>query len=176
MNAPRFDRWTRSLTGTASRRSLLGFGSAALGLAATQAPGITAAKKKKRKKPSLNAFGCLNVGQACRGDSDSCCSGICQGKKPKRGKKDKSRCIAHNVGTCQAAQDACQVTPVACGSNAACFQTTGQASFCADALNGACANCREDRDCQAVYGADAACIVCASCPETSGTACLAAGA
>ena len=49
-------------------------------------------EKKKNKKPKNNAFGCLNVGQACNGKNDKCCSGICDGKKPKKGKKDKSKC------------------------------------------------------------------------------------
>ena len=42
-------------------------------------------KHKKRNKPDNNAFGCLNVGQHCNGKDDKCCSGICDGKKPKKG-------------------------------------------------------------------------------------------
>jgi hypothetical protein len=39
-------------------------------------------KKRSKQKPALppppfNAFGCLDVGQPCQGDSTLCCSGVC---------------------------------------------------------------------------------------------------
>jgi hypothetical protein len=180
MDAPRFDRWTRSLTGFASRRSVLGLVGAALGLAATRFPGITAPKKKQKKKTSKkltrNSFGCVDVGKACRGNSDNCCSGICEGKKPKRGKKDKSRCVAHNVLGCQVEQDQCAGAPAQCGSNpmGLCYRTTGNASYCG--VLGACFACKTDADCEAAGGffEGAACVICSECALTSGTACFAA--
>lgn len=178
MDATRFDQVIRALTVGASRRGLLrGLSGAALGAAASRLPGAAQARKKKRKKPTLNAFGCADVGQPCRGNDDVCCSGICGGKKPKKGKRDKRTCVAHNTGACEAGQDRCsQATPVVCGPGAACVRTTGNASFCGVIATGACTVCTSDRDCQTLFGSEAACIVCATCPETGGAACLPAGA
>jgi hypothetical protein len=178
MDAPRFDRWTRSLTNTASRRSVLGLAGAALGLATTRLPGIATAKKKSNKKApkklTRNSFGCVDVGKACRGNSDNCCSGICDGKKPKRGKQDRSRCVAHHTSSCQATDDFCEGTVTGCGTGGACARTTGQASFCA-MIGGsdACTSCRGDSDCEQALGPGAACIVCAAgCPVGQHTACV----
>ncbi|MCA9879354.1 MAG: hypothetical protein KC442_16295 [Thermomicrobiales bacterium] len=135
-------------------------------------------KRKQNKKPETNDFGCLNVGQACNGNDDKCCSGICDGKKPKKGKKDTSRCVAHNVGSCQDAFDVCNGVPVMCGRAAACFKTTGNAPFCAGG-NSECRPCQRDSDCVTQgFGAGAACVVCNSeCALLSGGAvCFAAGA
>jgi hypothetical protein len=126
--------------------------------------------RKTRKKPQLNAFGCLNVGQKCRGNNGLCCSGICQGKKPKQGKKDKSQCVAHDTGECQAEQDSCLAEEeIRCGTanGGACVRTTGKAGFCGGG-SGACIACEKDTDCQTLgFGENAACVVCRSqCPET----------
>jgi hypothetical protein len=134
-------------------------------------------KRKKDKKPKNNAFGCLNVGKACNGKDDKCCSGICDGKKPKKGKKDKSRCIAHNVNSCDEAFDLCNGVGVACGLAGACFKTTGNAPFCAGG-NGECGFCQRDVDCvNQGFGVGAACVVCNSeCALISGgTVCFSAG-
>ncbi|MGH2617744.1 MAG: hypothetical protein ACRDJC_21155, partial [Thermomicrobiales bacterium] len=93
MDGSQFDAWTRRRVGLATGSAI-----AALGLMAAGFPRRVEAKK--RKKPRPNEFGCLNVGQTCGGRSERCCSSICQGKKPKKGKKDRSRCVAHNVGGC----------------------------------------------------------------------------
>jgi hypothetical protein len=181
MDQNRFDALTRSWSEAASRRSVLG------GILATMGhgvllPGGAAAKRtkthRKRKKPKKNAFGCLNVGQRCRGKNRKCCSGRCQGKKPKKGEKDKSRCVGHDASTCLSGQ----TFPicggggfVSCTSSAGlsggvCATTTGNAAYCAYVSD--CFPCKKDTDCQAVCGPQAACIACAgSCPEAGGTIC-----
>lgn len=173
MDATRFDRWTRSIAVGASRRTALRF-AAALGLAAAGVPATVEAKKKKT--PTPNAYGCLNAGQPCRGNDALCCSGLCRGKKPKKGKKDKRKCAAHNTGDCTAAHDSCAVNQnVPCLSNGVCTRTTGEANFCAHYGIGKCTDCATDADCW-LMGPGAACIVCpVSCPQTT-TACFAAAA
>ncbi|MGH2616808.1 MAG: hypothetical protein ACRDJC_16355 [Thermomicrobiales bacterium] len=177
MDASRFDRLTRSLAAASSRRLLLR-GLAALGLAVGSVPAVARAKKR-RKKPQLNAFGCVDVGGACRGNDALCCSGICQGKKPKKGKKDRSRCVAHNVGGCTIGQDVCLGVASTCGTveGSSCFRTTGKASFCGVRDQSDCVDCTKDTDCEAAFGQGAACLVCDDCIMVSGnTACIAPGA
>jgi hypothetical protein len=132
--------------------------------------------KKKNNTPQTNAFGCLNIGQHCNGKDDKCCSGICDGKKPKKGKKDKSKCAGHDANICQPGFDVCQGVIATCSNGGACFTTTGNAPFCAGG-DGVCTVCRRDPDCVAAgFGALAACVVCNSeCPETGGTVCFSAG-
>jgi hypothetical protein len=181
------------LTAVPSRRDVLrGLIAAGLGFGALRLPEAAAAKKKRKKKPrkpTFSAFGCLNVGQPCRGDSATCCSGICQGKKPKKGKKDTSTCVAHNTGGCTPERSLCVTDSPAsqCSAEGVCLTTTGNAGFCADADIGFtnCQPCRTDTDCEALgFGAGAACVIfdgqfCASPDEgcaghngSSGTACL----
>jgi hypothetical protein len=193
MDHGRFDRITRAFAAGSSRRSavktlggsavalLLGqlsFAGEGEGSAATKEVDGERKKKGKKKgnkeKLKLNAFRCVDVGGKCRGNSANCCSGICQGQKPKKGKKDKSRCVAHNTGDCQDVQDVCLEVEVACGSGGACLRTTGNASFCGD--GGQCANCQTDSDCEAAgFLEGAACVVCSDCSQ-SGVACFRAGA
>ncbi|MDQ2653841.1 MAG: hypothetical protein M3Z20_12470 [Chloroflexota bacterium] len=159
-----------------ARRSLLG--ALAVGLLT---PAAASAKKnrkrrKRRKLPEPNAFGCLDVDVACRGDSSACCSGICVGKKPKRGKKDISRCAAHNTGGCVLENNSCGIEnpDIPCGADGFCMRTTGNADFCANLRVGACSACRQDEDCQGAFGAGAACVLCDNgflCPETGGRGC-----
>jgi hypothetical protein len=170
MDNSRFDAWTRRQFGLAAG----GFAAALLGV--VLGAGTEAKKKRRRKKPQLNAFGCLDVGQACQGNSGLCCSGICQGKKPKKGKKDTSRCVGHNGLDCQGGADSCAGGTVPCGTAGACTRTTGAASFCSAPGDGDCVACQTDADCVASRGPGAACIVCpGNCPDTT-TACFAAGA
>jgi hypothetical protein len=148
----------------------------AVGLVATRFPDSTDAKNKKKRKPAFNQFGCLNVGQHCAGSSTKCCSGICKGGKPKKGKKDKSVCINHNAGSCSFGQDSC-ATPNPCASNGSCFATTGNGSICGVAEAGQCRPCNKDAECAAEFGQGAACVVCAGvCPDGLHTACVPAGA
>ena len=188
MDGKRFDVLTRFLTTAGSRRRAL----AALGSLVTLGALPASAKKgkKKSKKPkkklALNAFGCVNVGQRCGGNSTNCCSGICQGKKPKKGKQDKSTCVAHNTGICSVNTDTCTVgAGVPCNSNdpdCLCTLTTGNAGFCGSFTgNGTggineCRICSKDTDCQAEFGAGAACVVLGGictpfCVTTGRTAC-----
>lgn len=166
---------------TVSRRAALA--SLAAVLPATTMLGIDDAearkknkkKRKKDKKPKNNAFGCLNVGQACNGKNDKCCSGICDGKRPKKGKKDKSKCAGHDASTCQPGFDLCLGVFAICSGAGVCTTTTGNAPFCAGG-SGICTRCSRDTDCEAAgFGLGAACIVCNSeCPDTGGTVCFAA--
>ncbi len=188
MDAERFDRLTRVVMEAGSRRGI--FRSAAVGLASLAGlAGLRLGadldaearrkrkKKKKTKKAQPNAFGCLDVGQPCNGKDAKCCSGICRGKKPKKGKKDTSTCVGHDESTCLPGQQA-----VGCGGAAdvdcttssgqpgRCSTTTGNAAYCPE--NSVCFPCQSDVDCQGVCGPRAACIQCAAgCPVEGGTAC-----
>jgi hypothetical protein len=173
----RFDLLTRSLADRSSRRGIVaGMAGSALGLLATRLPGAIAAKRNKKKDPKLNIFGCVNVGGKCRGKNGLCCSGICEGKKPKQGRKDKSRCVAHNAGECQPGEDVCLGNQVLCGQDAVCTRTTGNAPFCSIQGAGACTGCSKDAECQVLFGPGAACIICPSeCAEAI-TGCFQPGA
>lgn len=158
MDANRFDAIVRALSAVFSRRGAIATG------AATLAAVTGAGAAKKRKKPQLNAFGCVDVGGLCFGKGGLCCSGICAGKKPKKGKKDKRRCAAHDASTCLAGDDACNVAIVACTTangnpGGECLRTTGAASYCT-AAEISCRQCTRDDDCVAACGAGAACVLC----------------
>jgi hypothetical protein len=166
MDALRFDRLRRSLRAGSSRRGALQWlATAALNLGiAGRFPGVTRAKKRK-KKLRYNTFGCVNVGGKCRGKDAKCCSGICQGKKPKKGEKDKSHCVAHDAASCQAGDTLTicgGLTDVECTSSSGelgtCGTTTGNAGYCLK--DAACAQCTKDSDCIPMCGSNAACIVC----------------
>lgn len=174
MNATRFDRLTRGLSTTPTRRAILGGFATAIGLAAPRVPGRVEAKTKK-KPLKVNEFGCVNVGGKCRGKDGKCCSGICKGKKPKKGEKDKSRCVDHHTGGCQADQDQCSTGFSECGTGGLCYRTTGKASFCGAyqvEWFSPCTPCEKDADCTADFGPGAACIDCLSDCPSPGTACL----
>jgi hypothetical protein len=154
MDQQHLTRVTRSLSGMPSRRDVLrGLAAAGLGLGSARLPVATEAKKRKRKKkekqPKPNAFGCLEVGDACTSE-EQCCSGICDGKKGER------KCRAHDAGTCK--QDAVGVcregNPLLalCNQdvNCVCFRTTAGSNACAQLIaeNGSqCADCQKDADC-----------------------------
>jgi hypothetical protein len=191
----RFDGWATKVGECADRRHVVMWlgGSVVSGLVALTGFTSVGAKQhghrrhKRHNRPVVNQHGCLDVGQPCRGESSVCCSGICQGTAPKKGKQDRSTCIAHNAGTCSPDQDAC-TTGVNAHCNAAnersiCLLTTGNAGFCGDITAGVlelCRVCDRDTDCQAEFGVGAACVsfgnVCSAlCPATSSTACVPAG-
>ena len=171
----------RVFSSPASRRGVLaslGGGLLAVPLSGRDHDATARKRRKKRRKPwlpSLNAFGCVSVGQACAGTDDLCCSGVCEGTKPGKGKQDRSRCVARNALDCSAGADSCQGV-VTCGAYGFCQQTTGGASFCAGFTFVDCAvTCTRDADCEASAGPGAACVVCASgCPGSS-TFCVPAG-
>ena len=188
MDQMHFSAVARTLTEMPSRRDVLrGLGAAGLGLGGLRLPDLAMAKKrrkkkgKKPKKPKPNAFGCLNVGQPCNGDSTQCCSGICEGTAPKKGKKDSSRCVAHDTGICRGpASDTCSTGAAhACNSavTCACLLTTGNGGFCGDGGRALCQDCSRDSDCEEELGDGAACVVLGGicedlCPDTGGTACV----
>ncbi len=147
-----------------------------LGCAAADARSRRNKRRKKRRQPPLrrNAFGCVDAGGACRGKDDVCCSGICDGPSPRKGKADRSRCVPHDALTCEPADDSC-VKEVVCGDNGNCFRTTGSASFCGT-QDLKCVSCKQDTDCELLFGAGAACIVCAACDQFDGTTCRSAAA
>lgn len=173
MDASRFDHLTRSLAAASSRRRLLS-DFAILGFAAAFVREAASAKKR-RKKPQLNAFGCVGVGGKCRGNDDLCCSGICEGKKPKKGKRDTSRCVDHDTSDCAVGHLPCGGPHVDCTSSSGfaglCYTTTGNAGYCAK--GGICFTCSKDADCRPFCGPQAACIICKECESpTVHTACV----
>jgi hypothetical protein len=180
----RFDRLARSLTVGTSRRSALALAAGVVGLASSLPDDSSAKKKNKKAKP--NEFGCLNVGQPCRGKSTNCCSGICQGKKPKKGKRDKSRCVGHNEGLCTPELNVCTINDPAlsvCNTDAVCLETTGRGVFCGTNIPfseaGNCRACSRDTDCVAFgFPPGSACALitaCGSCAATGFRACFPPG-
>jgi hypothetical protein len=171
----RFDLLARML-GRRSRRNVLSGLAATLGLTVVGVPGGKAGnggKHTKKSKLNRNAYGCVDVGKPCRGNSANCCSGLCNGKKPKKGKADRSRCVAHNTANCQPGLDACKGVDATCGTGGICLATTGKASFCGDPDTDVCVACTRDTDCEALLGPGAACVSCAAvCPITQGRICL----
>jgi hypothetical protein len=164
MDASRFDDVVRSLKNAPSRRRVLaGIAAAALGLT-MPAAGDAGKGKKRKKKVKRNEFGCVNVGGKCRGKDALCCSGICQGKRPKKGKKDKSRCVGHDEGNCQAGFDFCEapIGVLTCtttqGVEGTCRNTTGKSEFCTnDAFSDV--SCAKDEECVSECGEGAACVL-----------------
>jgi hypothetical protein len=193
-----FTGMTQTLSRVPSRRDVLrslagaGLGFSGLGGAAFGALDADAKKtrrKKKRKKqlrPIFNQFGCLDVRQPCKGDSTLCCSGICQGAAPRKGKQDTSRCVAHGTGTCDQAQpgmcEAANPGQAVCNNSTTCvcLRTTAGSQFCGEnsiPVSG-CAACQRDKDCEALgFAPGSACApfatgICAgNC--TSGMVCVA---
>jgi hypothetical protein len=171
MDGSTFDRLTLTLTTTRARRRVLPPLVAGLLVAIAQP---AAAKSKKKRRPKPNEFGCLNVGQRCRGNSDRCCSGICEGKKPKKGKKDRSRCVGHDIAICTQGVNACVEAPgPATECNPAdpdcdCYITTGNSGFCGTEDRFQCRACSRDKDCvDAGFPPGSACI------RATGPACVA---
>jgi hypothetical protein len=170
------DALTRVLPGNASRGGVVAGALAALGLEALLPLGEAAKWKKQREqKLKRNQFGCVNVGGKCRGKDNNCCSGICNGKKPKKGERDKSTCAGHDAGVCQAGQDTCAGTVFPCPNSksqfARCVTTTGNAPYCAGAM--CSAGPARDADCPPEeFEAGAACILCGDCAETTACATL----
>lgn len=181
MDQNRFDALTRVLgDGFSRRRVLRGLVAAGAGPIAAQRSEGAHGRKKRRgspRKPKPNAFGCLDVGAACK-RAGQCCSGICEGKK------DRRKCRAHDTGDCRAGEQPgeCDGLDVACvtslGKQGVCATTTGKGAYCTSLLK--CFNCKTDADCQAADGGAlgplAACIRCAGCAATNGTACAVPGA
>lgn len=176
MDSRTFDEIVRGFQTTPRRALLAALGGAVL--SARLGKDLAAKNNNRKKKLRRNEFGCVNVGNPCRGNDNNCCSGVCEGKKPKKGDKDKSRCVGHDESTCQPGQSigdcttgsvavACQTTA---GKTGECVTTTGNAAYCFD--EGDCFACERDTDCVDVCGIGAACIKCPGCIATAGTACV----
>jgi hypothetical protein len=206
MDGIQFDMLSRGLARALSRRRLGGL-SIGLGLASLLPSGSLSARgprpdkhghhghkgkkhKKHRNTPLvLNQFGCLDVGGRCQGNSANCCSGVCQGTKPKRGENDKSVCVAHNQDGCTPERNGCVVGTALSACNPAnpvafCLVTTGNAGFCGNVAGLSPANCQlctKDTDCVAFgFPPGSACVLfdggCSSnCPTTGTRACIPPG-
>jgi hypothetical protein len=147
---------------------------------ATRVPGAVGTNKQKKFTLKVNTFGCVRAGGRCRGRDKNCCSGVCNGKRPRNGKRDRSRCQARSVGGCPeglmsfgcggAVSLECSIG----GGEGVCHTATGAAGFCGRGFE--CAACGHDRDCQRLdlFGPDAACVVCPTCVAEGGTACVGA--
>ena len=173
MDDSRFDAWTRRRLGLRAGGAL----AALLGLVGRPASDVAIARQRRKRHVKRNAFGCVNVGGKCRGRDKNCCSSICRGKKPKKGEKDTSRCVAHDAQGCVAGQieDFCGGTNVSCttstGTPGRCNTTTGNAGYCAG--DGSCAvgSCKKDADCVPAFGVGAACVVCDNALCSGGAGC-----
>jgi hypothetical protein len=181
-------------TGTSRRRALWLFAWGTLGVVTHHRAGGTVGAKKRKKKgrdAKPNAFGCLDVGKPCRGKDALCCSGICAGKKPGKGKQDKRTCAAHNTGGCLPERSFCVDSEAFCSPTAACLTTTGNAGFCAEDLGFDrevnCQPCVRDTECEQLgFAAGSACVIlrtegfceegCEGINGSTGTACIAPGA
>ena len=169
MNRFRMAMAPRVLGSFPSRRDLLR-GLAAVGVGIAERRPAAGA----RKTPRRNAFGCLDVGQPCDGRHVRCCSGVCRGKRARKGKPDRSRCVAHDATTCRPGQQEpfcgdseLVLCTTSTGYAGQCNTTTGNAGYCM--ASSLCFSCAKDADCRAVCGAKAACLICADCDETGGT-------
>ena len=160
-----FDRVTRLLAGSRSRRQVL----AALVLSVF---GRSLATDSVVAGP-----GCKDVGKRCTSRAD-CCSGIC------RRKHGRKRCRAHDTGGCKPGHTGLICADndgigVACttssGLGGSCFTTTGNAGYCGRSVS--CMTCTRDDECRTLFNDDRA--ACASCLNCSGgqtqTICLSPG-
>jgi hypothetical protein len=206
MDQMHFEALVQTFSRLPSRRDLLrGLTSAGFGFGVLRLSDVAEAKtthkkkkgkKKRKKKPQpqsqpqpeplpplvFNEYGCIEVGQPCRGDSSLCCSGVSEGSAPTEGQPDQSHCVAHNAGFCSAEMDSCTVGGnVPCRPNCFCMRTTGNAGFCGRSSSVGAADCRvcaKDTECQAEFGPGAACVVLDGdvcgviCPTTGQTACM----
>ena len=198
MDSKRFDSLARTVGRRGSRRSAFQALAAAALTAASARVGLSEEPAVAAQLTTERRFDCLAVGDSCNGNDSRCCSGRCEGQKGKKAKKgkdgrrrrgrdDKSKCVAHDEDICTAGQDTCSDisngVAVPCGfrSRGACFQTTGKAGFCGRIEGGSpprfrCENCTRDTDCQALgYGGDSACVVCETDCQfrtTNATACV----
>lgn len=149
----------------------------ALGLAAPLLPAVTRGRRRQKRPLRRNAFGCVPVGKPCRGKDGVCCSGVCRGRRPKPGKRDRSRCLAHDADVCRAGQQTTtcgagptQVCTTTGGSPGVCETTTGNGGYCSSAV-AFCMSCGRDAECQAAFSSPrAACVRCAGC--AGGVACV----
>lgn len=179
MEGAAFDIVSRRLA--RSRHTLVGAGlmtvGAMVGIPISGPPERVASKKRKQAPLVRNAFGCVDVGGKCRGSNENCCSGVCQGSKPRKGKQDRSVCLAHDTGACLLADDSCaeNAASTPCQRGGICVRTTGNAPFCGLEGRSSCQVCTRDSDCRALLGGGSACTICdkGNCSETGFRVCVA---
>jgi hypothetical protein len=173
--AQRIDRFRLAMGAFAPLATRRGLGAVFVALVVPS--GSDTSAKKGKKKLKRNKYGCVNVGGKCRGKDKNCCSGRCQGKKPAKGKPDKSRCVAHDTGTLVEGEGGCRgVADDSCGpGDDFCTTTTGEDGRCWLTTGNAgsygvisdCVPCSKDTECIDACGEGAACIACpGGCPET----------
>jgi hypothetical protein len=174
MDAPRFDRLTRSLTNTPSRRRLLGGLVATLGLAAVGFPRAAEGKKKrknknKRKKTCKDNTTKCGKKACCRADQ-ICVGGQCVDDVPEPECLSDDDCADNEVfqdgqcvtalGTCPAGADRCGgILDIPCNDNdlCTCFRSTKGDTRCGFAPDDTtCGDCTADTDCGA-FGPGAFC-------------------
>jgi hypothetical protein len=177
MDSKRFDSLAKKIGRRRSRREAFQ-ALAAAGLAAAATRIGLGTEPAAAEVTVEQRFNCKAVGEKCNGKDSACCSGRCQGKGVKKGgkrgkrdRRDRSKCVAHDQSTCTGDQDTCfNSQAVACGfrGRGGCLQTTGNANFCGEISGGSpprlrCEVCTKDKDCEALgYGQGAACVVCES--------------
>ena len=197
MDDKRFDALAKTVGRGRSRRDALQALAAAALVAASARIGFASEEVAVAEVSGEQRFSCKAVGEKCNGKDSACCSGHCQGKAAQKGRRrkngkrrrdrpDRSKCVAHDQGTCTADQDTCASGQrVACGrgTGGGCLKTTGRASFCGQVQTGtapprlACRVCEKDTDCEPEFGQGAACVVCeSSCEFENGKATACAGA
>jgi len=131
---------------------------------------ITGTAGASRSCPRPNAYCCLNVGQKNCGNGALRCSGICQDRRPRKGKRDKRKCVSHDAQIFQPTDDSYTEPAVLCGKGLRNC-TTGNAGFCGK--SDVCGVCSKDADCEAMSGQGAACVVGATRPLTGYIDCYA---
>ena len=146
MEASHFDRMTRLFSTSASRRQTIG--ALVSGVLVVTLPGAAGGTGRTKQGPatpngaSLNGFGCLDVGQACK-NADECCSGRCRGK-------GKKHCKAHDTGGCKAGEGLAVTLPCRASPARAKTATARRPpAMPGSARTTAAAEvCTRDRDCQ----------------------------
>jgi hypothetical protein len=172
MDASTFDRLTRTLFRTTSRRAALGVllasAGGALGL------GVP---------PPATAQGCKANRERCGSDA-ACCSGRCTRRRQEGPRVCRQ---ADNQGECTVEQDVCAGNNTHCGTNSSadlcfCFVTTTGRSFCGASVGIPAENCdcASNEECADRFGQGAKCvatgasgfITCQTCREEGGTGCV----
>jgi hypothetical protein len=145
MNPTRFDRVTKALSTSGTRRG--GLRLLAGSALATLAVGLGL------KETEANHFGCLHWKESCTSGGE-CCSGICKRKT----------CRAHHRGGCKLAHNFCAGgKDKRCKPSCVCNITTGNAPHCGAAAFCPTTECQRDADCGEPGAACIPPVVCQGC-------------
>jgi hypothetical protein len=132
-----FDALARSFATPRPRRSALRF------LTGGALAGILGGRRLADVKAAKGR--CKRIGKPCK-RSRQCCSGICSGRKGRK------KCREHDVGTCPAGSNSCELgVRIACNGDESCgcFGTRGGGRFCGNGELFACVACTRDAECTA---------------------------